>query len=159
MATNVIISDPVDSDTTVVTPVPDSGSVLGAAGNQTVTWPAIPSLGVGQAVTRTFVVSVNLPTNSGAIILNQATVSADGLSPRDTNETSFIVFSRPVLTVTKGSIPVPGTVLTYGQFITYSLVITNIGNANTSSAKVQGRVAARHAVCDQFHLHQRHRVD
>jgi uncharacterized repeat protein (TIGR01451 family) len=136
VATNVIISDPIDSDTTVVTPVPDSGSVITASGAATVTWPAIPSLGVGQAVTRTFVVSVNLPTGNGDIILNKATVVADSMSPRNTNETSFIVSSRPVLTVTKGSIPPPGTVLTYGQRITYSLVITNIGNANTNSAKL-----------------------
>jgi uncharacterized repeat protein (TIGR01451 family) len=136
VATNVVISDPVDSNTTVVTPVPNGGTVISASGATTVTWPAIPSLGVGAAVTRTFVVSVNLPTSSGDIILNKATVVADGMTPRDTNETSFIVFSRPILTITKGSIPIPGTVVTYGQIITYSLVITNVGNANTNSAIV-----------------------
>ena len=68
------------------------------------------------------------------IITNHALMTADGLEPILSNYVSYLVIAFPELQIIKNVEPTSGTPLFPGQIITYTLVITNVGNANTSAA-------------------------
>lgn len=130
-ATNAVISDSLPQYTNFVTNSinldPPGAGIKGSeppvlAGNIT-----IPA---GQSVTVTFVVTVTNPLTNGTIIANTASVTSAQTPAPITDTATSTVTSAPILAVTKSSAhPTP---LRAGHTITYTVVVSNSGNAGAT---------------------------
>ena len=137
-ATNVQVIDAVPSNTSYVSCT--AGCTTNGPPVTSVTW-TIASLGAGASQTLTFTVAVNTPGLNGDIVLNQAFVTATGLStPVASNQVSHVVSASPALTISK--VRNPTTQVQPGNVITYTLSVSNVGTANTTSAVVTDALPA-----------------
>ncbi|MBN1221348.1 MAG: DUF11 domain-containing protein [Anaerolineae bacterium] len=102
----------------------------------------------GGVVSNTFVVTVNVPLADGTVITNEYQVGYAGqvftaTSPLSaTNVVTHLVVSQPVVSVTKTSVPTPTTMVTPGQVIAYSFIITNSGPATATNFVLTDTVPA-----------------
>ncbi|OKH30046.1 hypothetical protein NIES2119_31610 [[Phormidium ambiguum] IAM M-71] len=125
VATNVIIRDNIPPETTFA-----SASDGGTFANGAVTFPAIPTLAPGTAVSRT--VTVTAPNNAGSVI-NRASNTSDTPDPTPSNNDGSQPPARVVTTITSpGTADVvtsktgPATV-NPGGTITYTITVVNNG--------------------------------
>ena len=125
-ATGVRAGDAIPGNTTFV-----DASNGGSFANGAVTW-IIGDLAAGASVTRTVRVRINDTVPTGVTsITNAAAVSDDGTNgpdPTPENNTAFdtdALNAAPDLSITKDDAL---TVVTPGQTVTYTLVVSNVGN-------------------------------
>jgi len=125
VATNVIIRDIIPPETTFGT-----ASDGGTFANGVVTFPAIPTLAPGTAVSRT--VTVTAPNNAGSVV-NRASNTSDTPDPTPSNNDGSQPPARVVTTITSpGTADVvtsktgPATV-NPGGTITYTITVVNNG--------------------------------
>jgi uncharacterized repeat protein (TIGR01451 family) len=140
MATGIMVTDVVPD---YVSYVPNScagGTSCNEAGG-VVSW-NLGDLAVGNTVQLTFQVTVDSPNENGVTILNSAMLSADGLIPIQSNFVSYVIEATPELTVVKSADPVDGSNVEYDDLITYILVVTNIGDANTDNVSLTDFIPA-----------------
>ena len=93
----------------------------------------------------TLTVDVTLPLTNGIVLTNSGVVSyANGTNSviTTTNVVSHIVQSSPILTLTKDAEPVPGSLVRPGELITYTLVVTNEGDANATDVVIRDAIPA-----------------
>jgi LPXTG-site transpeptidase (sortase) family protein len=139
-ATSVVAKDPVPEGTTYVPAscTTTQGSCDQAAATVTYT---IGSMAADATVTLTFQVTVNSPAMDGDTITNGSSVSAETNivgSPytANSNLVSYQVDAAPIIGIVKSASPASGSIVNTGDTITYTLVVSNTGNANTVSAYV-----------------------
>jgi uncharacterized repeat protein (TIGR01451 family)/fimbrial isopeptide formation D2 family protein len=98
-AANVVFTDPVPANTTVLTVTSTSGTVTGTA-------PPTVNLGnmlPGASATITIDVRVDASTTPGTIIVNQGTVTGQGIAPVPSNIVTATVAAFPTLKAPSGS--------------------------------------------------------
>jgi uncharacterized repeat protein (TIGR01451 family) len=100
----------------------------------------------GTSVPLTMVVTVNSPAFDGDSIDNSATVSADngqgGSYTSPSNIVSYPIVAAPIIAAVKSAVPASGSTVSPGNTITYTVVVTNSGNANTSTAILHDAIPA-----------------
>ena len=138
-ATDVVITDAVPADTAYVacSPAPcgESGGV--------VSW-TLGTLDISVTQWVTMVVGVSTPLTDGTLIANSAWVtSTEGVTDTDTVTTP--VSSSPSLHLSKLSTDANGGDVRPGDVLTYTLVLSNSGNANATSVTVSDTVPAHTA--------------
>ena len=133
-ATGVTATDAIPANT-AFTSASDSGTFANGA----VTWD-IGTLAAGATVTRTVTVTVNSTVAAGVTTLtNAAAVSDDGANgpdPTPTNNTAFdtdTLVAAPDLVITKDD---GLTVVEPGQTVTYTLLVSNVGNQDATGVTV-----------------------
>lgn len=130
-ASNVVVTDRVDTNLTNVTPA--NGGVLA---NGLITW-RVPSVPVGGSVTLTFTATVRSPLTNGTIIRNQgqinganvqATVTDDPSTQADDDTTNITVTSGPAFADTTKTVQdLNGGLLVPGDTVRYTIVVRNTG--------------------------------
>jgi uncharacterized repeat protein (TIGR01451 family) len=124
---NVVISDTLDANVTLVT----SNTITGTLSGPNPVRVSIPTLNVSQSVTVTLGVTV-ASNVSGTIITNRASVSSTQtplpqVSGVVTHVISGAVVVSPNLTFVKSAVPPSGTPVSPGDTITYTIVVSNSG--------------------------------
>jgi uncharacterized repeat protein (TIGR01451 family) len=126
-ATNVVITDTLDPNTSFVsaTPMPIGGLPSAPV------W-SVGSVAPGQTGQITLAVAVDRPLPNNTVLTNIAWLDTQYTAPVSaTSQTT--VSSRPVLAITKSDSPDPVTV---GQNLSYTIIITNTGNEDASSVTI-----------------------
>jgi uncharacterized repeat protein (TIGR01451 family) len=131
-ASNILISDTLDSNVTLVysntspaaTSVATSGAVLLA------TW---PTLNIGNSVTLVARVIINSGVPSGTVIANTAYAVADDTVPVVSELVTHTLVNSASLLLVKLSEPPSGSTVTPGQTITYTLAVTNNGTLDATN--------------------------
>ncbi len=140
-ATTISVADVVPEYTTYVANSCTGGNSCGTDGSGNLVW-NITSLAAGSSATLTFQATVDTPNENGAIILNSALLTADGLTPVRSNYVSYTIEASPALAVAKSANPSSGTTVKPYDVITYTLEISNTGDANTDGAAVADFIPA-----------------
>jgi uncharacterized repeat protein (TIGR01451 family) len=126
-ATNVIITDTLDPNTSFVSATPTPIGGLPSAP----VW-SVGSVAPGQTGQIILTVAVDRPLPNNTVLTNIAWLDTQHTAPVSaTLQTT--VSSRPVLTITKSDSPDPVSV---GQNLVYTIIITNTGNENASSVTI-----------------------
>lgn len=130
-ASNVVVTDPVDTNLTNVTP--GNG---GTFANGQITW-QVPSLAAGATVTLTFTATIRSPLTNGTVIRNQATISGgnfqttvtdDPSTPTNDDSTNITVTSGPAFAETTKTVQdLNGGSLAPGDTVRYTIVVRNTG--------------------------------
>ncbi|HET9768123.1 MAG TPA: C25 family cysteine peptidase [Thermoanaerobaculia bacterium] len=143
-ATSVVVTDDVPALTTYVgaSCTTTVGSCTFAAGPPPHVTFNVGTLGAGATATLAFQVTVDSPSTNGAVVSNAAVVSATGLPPTSSNFVSYPIAAAPVISVVKSASPPSGSQVHGGDVITYTLTVTNTGNANTVTAFVRDAIPA-----------------
>jgi uncharacterized repeat protein (TIGR01451 family) len=140
-ATNVLLSDPIPADTTLVASSLTSDDPTDVRTEGDPLTVAIGTLGADPNVVITFQVRVDNPLADGTVISNQATITADGPLSLPTDDpstgaaddpTSRTVVAAPVLNATKVAADDNGGSLLQGETVTYTITVTNTGNADAT---------------------------
>ncbi len=140
-ASNVVITDAIPAGVTYV-----GGSATCVAGPFSSGRPVNQASGVvtcnvgasgfmlqqGDVAFLEFVVQVKTPNISGFVIPNVAYLTAKDLPETPSNFVSYVVAASPVLVIDKRVTPT-GQVQP-GDILTYTITITNVGNANTTAS-------------------------
>ncbi|MBE7474464.1 MAG: DUF11 domain-containing protein [Anaerolineales bacterium] len=140
-ATGGLISDTVPVNTTFV-----PGSIKlnpSSAGTEGVTPPTLASdltIGAGQSVSVTYVVTVNSPLPNQTQIVNTASVTSSEVSLPQTSTVTDTVTSAPVLTIQKTSLDANGGALVPGDTISYTIVVSNSGTATATGGVISDTV-------------------
>ena len=147
-ATNVVVSDVVDSRFTSITPL--DGGVYNAA-TRTITW-TIPTLAQGASATVRFTSLIAVTVPDGTSISNQARVTADGVTTAALSDdpvtaalddpTVIRVQALPELQFTKTVADVNGGSFEPGDVARYTLRVRNIGRAAAASVVITDPVDA-----------------
>ena len=137
-ATNVVVSDTIPANTSYVFGSADASagsSAIVAGGALRITTPLLA--GEGGVMTGTFRVQVTSPLTDGTIIRNTASVTSTEV-PTITlsEEVTHVVRSAPVLSITKVADPVSGSEVSPNDLITYTIRVSNTGNANATNVVV-----------------------
>lgn len=142
-ATNVVVTDDLPDDFTIVSAVATGGGTVvqtgNAAGEVTVTY---GSLTAGQSETITIVASVPATRAAAAAITNTATVASDGVDSNTANNTDTVdvaVTRSAVLTITKTDTPDPVAV---GGALTYTILVTNNGPSTANNVAISDTIPA-----------------
>jgi uncharacterized repeat protein (TIGR01451 family) len=125
-ATGGVISDSLPSNTDFV-----DGSISltpALASNLTIT--------ANESVTVTYAVVVDTPLANGTQIENTASVTSSEVTTPVEDSVSNTVSSAPLLTIGKSAVDANGGDLEPGDTITYTIVVTNTGNANATGGLV-----------------------
>ncbi|RKX24808.1 MAG: hypothetical protein DRP46_12780, partial [Candidatus Zixiibacteriota bacterium] len=130
-ATNVVISDFLDSNVIYVTATPPA---QGIASTRYWTFSSVP---VGGPYSIAVTVRATRPLTNGTVLTNRVQLDADWLGegrngPLSTTVTTT-VHARPVLTITKFDFPDP---VTAGGMLRYTIIISNTGNENATNVIV-----------------------
>jgi uncharacterized repeat protein (TIGR01451 family) len=133
-STNIILTDTVPANTTLVPGSPSGGDAI--VGGNTITWTTGISLAPGQSLTRTFVVIVDNGLANGSTIVNTGYVSATELSTSSSDTLNTTVLA-PSLSLTKSASPTPALA---GQVLTYTIVVANSGGADATSVTITDTV-------------------
>ena len=147
---NVVVTDNVPPFTTF-----SSADAGGTLSGSTVSWP-VGTVAAGQVVTLHFTVALVTPLASGTIIPNVATANAGSnggaggaggsgaasgsVPPVTSNIVQNTVTSSPVFQIVKTNQPT--TPVKPGDVINYTLVVSNVGNANATNVIVNDAVPA-----------------
>jgi uncharacterized repeat protein (TIGR01451 family) len=119
-ALNVLLTDAVPANTTLLTATTTVGTVVGVA-PVTVD---IGALAVGATATVTITVQVNAGTPPGTVITNQGTVNATGVIPVPSNAVNVIVAAPPLVqTLAKAIAP---ATINFGTNATLTLTLGNV---------------------------------
>jgi uncharacterized repeat protein (TIGR01451 family) len=141
-ATNVAVTDLVPANTSYVS---CAGGASCSQSSGTVTW-IIGTMNGGTSVPLTMIVTVNSPAFDGDSIDNSATVSADngqgGSYTSPSNIVSYPIVAAPIISAVKSAVPASGSTVNPGNTITYTVIVTNSGNANTSTAVLHDAIPA-----------------
>src|SRR5262245_48332752 len=133
-ATGVIATDIIPNNTTF-----QSASNGGTFANGTVTW-NIGSVAVGATVTRTVTVRVNSTVPAGVTqLINEVQVHDDGTNGPDPTPGNNIAFDTDTLVAAPDLVITKTDGLTQvvpGQLVTYTLVISNVGNQDATNVIV-----------------------
>ncbi len=137
--TAVTVRDSIPANTTYVNGSANLGG--GLVGGQAV-W-NLAMVTAGQVVNLSFQVTVNTPSANGTVIDNIASATGTGavvgtVPDIISNSTRHFVRSSPVFVITKSNSPT--TPVQSGNVLTYSLVITNTGNADATNVIVQDAI-------------------
>ena len=100
----------------------------------------VGTLAPAASATLTFQVTADSPSVDGAVISNAAVVNATGLQPQTSNFVSYQIAAAPQLSIVKTANPPDGSQVIGGNVITYTLTVTNTGNANTLTAFVRDAI-------------------
>lgn len=120
------------------------GSCSGGCGHAagTLSW-SIPSLAVGASAAYTFTMvagTAGLPAGA-TVLADQASASATGIGPFNSNVVNVTLNGNPILALTKGAVspatPAPG------DTITYNLVVSNTGNSTATGVAVSDPIPSR----------------
>lgn len=135
----VTVRDPIPANTTYVNASANLGG--GLVGGQVV-W-NLGAVNAGQVVNLTFQVLVNTPSANSSVIDNIANATGTGAVSGTvpgvvSNPTRHFIRSSPVFVITKSNSPT--TPVQAGNVLTYSLVITNTGNADATNVVVQDAI-------------------
>jgi len=126
IATGTVITDLLDPYVTFVDADPPAQGT-----GQTRTW-AIGDLPPGGPQQILITVTVDSPLPNGTVLTNTAWLDTDQTAPLSITEETT-VHSRPVLEITKSDDPDP---VSAGEYLYYTIVITNSGNENAASVVV-----------------------
>jgi large repetitive protein len=140
-ATNVLISDALPANTTFLSATPPQTG--GPAPGGLLTWQIPGDLPPGASANVSFAVQVNAGTPPGTIISNAANVTSresGGVAFQSNRVTNNVASLRSV-GINKTANPPPGAVL-QGNNITYTLTVTNNGNAPSGQINVTDNVPA-----------------
>lgn len=140
-ATGGVIFDPVPAHTTFV---PGSISLdppnAGVTGSTPPTLADNLTLAVGESVTLTYAVKVDSPLPNQTQIVNTASITSNEVSTPQTSTVTDTVSSAPVLSVQKTSADSNGGTLMPGDVLSYTIVISNSGNANATGGLISDPV-------------------
>lgn len=125
-ATNVVLEDTLPDDVIFI-----SASDNGLENAGIVTW-TLDSLAVGASAEFSLIVEVESPLENGTTIHNSSSLHSDQTPPVSADHT-LNVQSKPLLSLGKSA---DKSVVVPGDQITYSLLIKNTGNANSSGLVV-----------------------
>lgn len=130
-ATNVVVTDRVDTNLLNVTPA-NGGSFT----NGLITW-RVPTIPTGGSVTLTFTATVRSPLANGTVIRNQgrisggnvqATVTDDPSTGVDDDSTNITVTSGPAFADTTKTVQdINGGLLVPGDTVRYTIIVRNTG--------------------------------
>lgn len=150
-ATNVVVQDPVPAELTAL--AAPGGTLSGSAArfdrNSTA---ALASIAPGATVTLRITGTIVTPLDNGVVVSNQATTTADTLTPVQSNDpstmaaldpTRFTVTSAVTLVVQKTVTDLNGGSTLPGDVVRYSLLVRNNGTANARDVVIQDPVDAR----------------
>ncbi|MCB9642977.1 MAG: DUF11 domain-containing protein [Myxococcales bacterium] len=150
-ALNVVVRDPVDVNN-LLNIIPSQGGVLNGG---TINWDGNTTAGLrniapGGSVTLSFTAQIAQGVPSGTRILNQATMTAQGLaSPTPTDDpntptlddpTAIVVGGQPILTATKTAQDTNGGDPAPGDSITYTITVRNTGTQAATNVVVNDPV-------------------
>lgn len=122
IATDVVISDTVDPNVTVVFSATSPAAPIAAGNPVQATW---PSLAPGNSASLVLRVTVNDPLASGTIIANAAGGSASNAASVTSSVVTHSVVTSASLQITKLAEPASGTYVVPGGTITYTIIVTN----------------------------------
>jgi uncharacterized repeat protein (TIGR01451 family)/gliding motility-associated-like protein len=132
VANNVVVTDVLPVGTSFV-----SATNGGTFESGTVTW-SFPTIAPGQTEVLTVRVLVNLGLAEGTKLVNKAEASSvdDPTSPKISNEAEVTVLQgiKPILGITKSS---NGSTIRLGDIITYTISVSNSGNAFATGVNVR----------------------
>lgn len=146
-ASNATVTDTLPAHTTFVSA--SDGGLYDSTTN-TVSWTGISvpdgTSAESPAGSRSFVVSVDGDTPNGTELDNTGHIQLGESTPIDSNTTQHFV-RFPVIGAVKSSDPASGTAqapapVTPGQVISYSITVTNSGQANASGVSVSDAIPA-----------------
>jgi uncharacterized repeat protein (TIGR01451 family)/fimbrial isopeptide formation D2 family protein len=147
-ANNVVVTDPLDASLSFVSAT-GGGTFSGGQVRWTVA--SLPS-GSGNTLTLTFDATVRTPLDNGTVIANQGSVTSSEVSvpvlsddpalPGGADPTRVTVTSAPFLTMTKVATDVNGGDLLPGETVSYTLILTNTGDAAARNVTVTDAVPA-----------------
>lgn len=141
-ATGLVISDTLPQFTNFVNGSAGPGAGAGLFGNVfSVTAPLLA--GEGGVLTATLRVTVTTPLTNGLLLTNTADVTATEVTSLTvSNPVTHVVVSTPNITITKTAVPTAGTDIAPGDFITYTITVSNSGNANATNVVVSDTIPA-----------------
>ena len=131
-ATNLVLQDTLPANTTFV-----SASDGGSEANGIVTW-TLTSLAPGESGDQAVIVRINTPLDSGTTICNSSSLYSEQTLPV-TAEHTLNVVSSALLSVVKTA---DKTLVSPGDLITYTLTVSNTGNANAINGILQDLIPA-----------------
>lgn len=140
-ATGIVVADAIPSHTTYYAGSCTGGISCGPDGTGNIMWNA-GSLAAGNSITLTVQLTVDNPNTNGATVVNHAILSANGLTPISSNYVSYTIEAAPDLEVSKSSVPISGSTVEPGDVITYTITVSNSGNANTDEASLHDAIPA-----------------
>ncbi|MBI5527800.1 MAG: DUF11 domain-containing protein [Deltaproteobacteria bacterium] len=147
-ATNVTITDAVDTQNLVNITVRDGGQIAGGV----ITW-TVPSIGIGAFWTVSFEADVRTPIKNGTTIRNQASiVCAENQYPANSDDPDTVTPADPTI-VTVESAPdfilsrktasvggSPAASLKPGDTVTFEITAVNTGNAEATGVVIEDTV-------------------
>jgi uncharacterized repeat protein (TIGR01451 family) len=141
-ATNLVITDYIPANTHyVANSAGGSGGTVGVgSGFLTMTVGTLPV--PNGFVTFTFRVTVTIPLTNGTIISNVAQVDSEQTAITTTHEVTHHVVSTATLSAAKSATPPSGATVTPGATITYTVVVSNVGDAVASNVRITDVIPA-----------------
>lgn len=128
IATDVTITDTLDSNVTLVSVAPPTSTQVGP--DLVWTFPSVSPLDGSQVIT--VVVDVNSPLPNGTVLTNSVVItSSRGVS--DTAVLTTTVTSAPLLDIVKTDSPDP---VNAGETLVYTLTYSNTGNADATNVLI-----------------------
>jgi uncharacterized repeat protein (TIGR01451 family) len=150
-ARNIVVTDPLPSDTTFVSSVDGGQLVGGSVVFDSSTTPALSALAPGTALLR-FTVQVNAGIASGTFVSNQATALADGLAavlsddvdtPAPDDATVFEVIAVPRVELSKELTTTTGTrIVAPEEPLSYTFTVRSSGTATTQPSTLTDTLPA-----------------
>lgn len=135
-AHQVIITDPVPADSTIVS-VHSDGEYDGTLNS--VTWD-LGTKSPGESGSVTMVVNTNLALAAGTVVKNTATIDSAENDPVEASATTMIMTSdSPILQITKDA---STETLSAGDLLTYTVVVTNVGAVTATNTMVDDLLPA-----------------
>jgi len=132
-ATGVVLADalPMNISGGYASPTQSSGAI---GAGQVITWSGLNVPGAGGVGSITLVVTVTRPTPNGTVLTNTATITSTDGANSATGPVTATVVSSPALAIRKTSTPTGN--VSPGDWITYTLVVTNTGTEDTVNATI-----------------------
>ncbi len=134
-ATNVVIEDTIDQDTTYVSATPAPDSIVG----DVLTW-NIGTVTGGGTGTITLIVEVDAYVDDGTVLTNTVTLNYDDANDNPYTEESDsveITVTAPLMTISKTA---DVTEADPGDQITYTITYENIGSGNATNVVIEDTI-------------------
>ncbi len=138
-ASNILITDTIPANTTYVNgSASNGGSSTGTAPGSIISWSTGLSLAQNEALTRTFVITVDNELSNGTSITNIGYLSATNISASQSSNTVVTTVDAPDLSTSITSNPNP--ILAETAIITYTITLANNGGAAATGVNISNTI-------------------